>query len=678
MRGLLLLVSMIAAPAFAAADDTIIVTGHALTQPPGTAAYGVQVIDGTALAAAASGRLESVLESAAGFQLFRRTDSRSANPTSQGTTLRGIGGNAASRALVLLDGVPVADPFAGWIAWPSIRPESLGLVRVTTGGGAGAFGAGAVSGVIELESVGAARRNLIRADYGSRDSVSTYAGGTLRLGNGFVGFDAGYDRGDGFRLLRDENRGPVDIPAAYEQYGGAIRVVVPLAATAELQLRTAAFTDDRTRGIAIVDSSNSGVDASIRAVSRGALPWEALAYVQTRDFSARFARLGSGRALAIPTLDQFAVPATGVGAKGELRPSFGAHSIRIGADWRHSSGSTKENFSFVSGAFTRSREAGGNAVVYGVFVEDDWQITGNFLLAGGIRLDRWSLTGGRFEERAIGGGSAAGTDFVARSGTEPTARIGTALDITPAMKLRAAGYLGFRVPTLNELYRPFRVGADATAANAALRPERMRGVEAGVDFQPLSTAHASFTGFFNRAENAVGNVTLGRGPGVFPGVGFVAGTFRQRLNLDAIEAFGIEARASLDLGRWSLASAYAFTDSMVKASGIAAALDGRRPAQVPRHQATATASYSAGGRSASLTLRYDGARFEDDLEALRLASALTVDAVVRVPVARDLTLRLAAENVFDAEIAAGRSDDGTVDRGQPRTLWIGIGWTPGA
>ena len=41
--------------------------------------------------------------------------------------------------------------------------------------------------------------------------------------------------------------------------------------------------------------------------------------------------------------------------------------------------------------------------------------------------------------------------------------------------VRAAAYRGWRLPTLNELYRPFRVGADATAANAALDPERLTG-----------------------------------------------------------------------------------------------------------------------------------------------------------------------------------------------------------
>ena len=91
----------------------IIVTGAGLPLPPGTPAYGSVVIDRDRLLDSASGRIETILGDVAGFQQFRRSDSRSANPSAQGATLRALGGNASSRTLVLLDGVPMADPFFG-------------------------------------------------------------------------------------------------------------------------------------------------------------------------------------------------------------------------------------------------------------------------------------------------------------------------------------------------------------------------------------------------------------------------------------------------------------------------------------------------------------------------------------------------------------------------------------
>jgi vitamin B12 transporter len=150
MRYLLLLACTVAPiPALAAeapAPGEIIVT--ALAPPRGDAAYDIVTIPADRLNNSASGRIEDVLRDVAGFQQFRRTDSRTANPTSQGATLRALGGNASSRALVVLDGAPVADPFAGYIPWFALAPERLGAVRVTRGAGAGAFGSGALAGTI--------------------------------------------------------------------------------------------------------------------------------------------------------------------------------------------------------------------------------------------------------------------------------------------------------------------------------------------------------------------------------------------------------------------------------------------------------------------------------------------------------------------------------------------------
>jgi vitamin B12 transporter len=98
----------------AAAPPEIVVTALASKSD---VAYDVVTLDRAALVTSPSGRIEDILGLVAGLQQFRRTDSRAANPTSQGATLRALGGNASSRALVLLDGAPVADPFTGYIPW---------------------------------------------------------------------------------------------------------------------------------------------------------------------------------------------------------------------------------------------------------------------------------------------------------------------------------------------------------------------------------------------------------------------------------------------------------------------------------------------------------------------------------------------------------------------------------
>ena len=225
--------------------------------------------------------------------------------------------------------------------------------------------------------------------------------------------------------------------------------------------------------------------------------------------------------------------------------------------------------------------------------------------------------------------------------------------------LRAAGYTGFRLPTLNELYRPFTVFPILTRANAALKLEKLRGIEGGVDLTPVGGVTVGLTGFYNQLENAIANVTL-------------TPVLRERRNVDAIVVKGIEATAHLSHGAVSLDASYAFNDSHVHASGNAAALDSREPAQSPRQAVSATLAWRPiDDASLSATLRHVGRQFEDDLETNVLRPATTLDLVASLPVLRHVSIVGRAENVFDETIVTRNSGE-SIDLGTPRTLWIGL------
>ena len=655
----------------------IIVTGKGLDVPIGSDAYDTVIISQERLASSASGRIETILSDAAGFQQFRRTDSRAANPTSQGATLRAVGGTAASRALVLLDGVPQADPFAGYIPYSALRPERLSSARITRGGGAGAFGAGALAGTIDLSSGGPADLPAIsaRAAYGSRNASELSGGITQRLRSGFVSAHAGWDRGNGYVLIPRRQRGAADIPAAYDSWSAALRAVAPMSDALELQVSSMIFDDHRLRGLAGTASRSWGSDASIRVVSTSQWGIDALAYVQDRGFRSGFVATSGNRTTTTPTLNQFNTPSTGLGAKFEIRPpKVAGIAVRIGADVRRESGQTNEFFRYVAGVPTRLRRAGGTNVTFGTYVEASAE-AGPLTLTGGARLDCWSIRSGFLNESILGSGTATqNLSFANRSGTQLTARGGAIVKLSPVFDLRAAAYKGFRVPTLNELYRPFRVGADATSANADLDLERLTGFEVGADVH-IGGVRIDLTGFHNRLVAAVANVTLGNGPGLFPQVGFVAagGAFRQRLNVDAITVSGLEASVSARIDDFRLTASYAYADSRVQADGTASSLNGKRPAQTPKHQGSATISYAPkSGPNLSTTLHYFGAQFEDDLSSRRLPSALTIDAVVSMPMLSGVRIVLRVENLFDTSVVSGISATDVEDLGTPRTLWLGV------
>jgi outer membrane receptor protein involved in Fe transport len=263
--------------------------------------------------------------------------------------------------------------------------------------------------------------------------------------------------------------------------------------------------------------------------------------------------------------------------------------------------------------------------------------------------------------------------YASRDGWLPTARGGLLAPVGGGFSLRSAAYLGWRMPTLNELFRPFRAGLDATAANAELDPERSAGAEAGVEYRRTGLT-ASLTAFANRLKDAIANVTLGHGPGMFPQVGFVGagGNFRQRQNVDAVKVRGIEASAQWARGPWSVRVGASVTRARMQASGAAAFLDGLRPAQTPNLSATLAAGWERDGKGAEIALHRVGAQYEDDLNTRRLKGATTIDAFASWPVTRQVQLVARGENITNALVVAGIGGDGAVERATPRTLWIGV------
>ncbi len=654
------------APAFA--EDEIVVTGQPLPASIGEVAYDVAVVDRDRIVATASGRIEDVLRDVAGLTQFRRSDARSANATSQGATLRGLGGNASSRALLVLDGVPQSDPFGGWITWPAYAPERLGSVRVTRGGGSGVYGSGALAGTIEMESVGAGSGLTGSLAYGSRQSLDGSAMLSGKLGSGFGFLSATYARGNGFIPIVASQRGSADIAAPYEQATLTARGVAPLDAQTELQASIMGFTDRRERGTILSQNGGDGADASLRLVHKGRWGVQALAYVQMRKFTSRAVSVDATRTTVTQSVNQYNVPSTGVGGRLEVRPPLGdAIELRLGTDFRRTTGKTNELFTYVSGNPTRIREAGGQSDTAGAYAELSAK-TGSLTLTGGVRADRWWIRDGRLVERTLATRATIRNDIAAdRQGWEPTARAGLAFD-AGIVTLRGSAYLGWRLPTLNELYRPFRVGADATAANPALAPERMKGAELGIDLTPAEGVTLRATAFTNKLTDAIGNVTLAQGPGTFPGVGFVAGAYRQRVNIDAVRSNGMEVDARISRGDWRLAVSYAYTDARILGTGTSVALDGLRPAQVPAHTASAT----LGWRGLSATARYVSAQYEDDSNSRRLNDALTLDAVASLPLTERLSVFVRGENVTNARVETAISAIGVVERASPRTIWVGV------
>lgn len=639
------------------AEPEIVVTGRGLDPSALLSAYSAITMVRDRNAASASGRIEDVLGNLAGLQQFRRSDSRSANPSAQGITQRGLGGNASSRTLVVLDGVPVTDPFFGHVPFSALPWERLDRVTVIRGGGIGAFGAGAVAGTIDMVSANPGRLPVAEVGLAINDrGESELSGGIApQLGEGYAVISGRWDRGQGFWTTPEAQRVPASTRARFDSWSTSLRAVVPVATDLELQAKMLVYDDRRTLRFSGADSSQSGQDASLRLVGRGDWQFDVLGYVQARDFSNVVISATSFR----ETLDQRATPSTGLGGKLELRPPLDEdHSLRLGVDWRRASGEMFETaFNGGTGAVTAQRRAGGTNDDLGFYLEHDRQI-GPLRLTGSARLDRWAVREGHFEQRDAAGTITIDTRFADRSGWDLSLRGGVLIDAAPGLTLRGSVYNGLRQPTLNELYRPFVVFPVTTRANAALQNEALFGFEGGFDLE-LGGFEFQATAFENRIRGAIANVTIGT-------------NLRERRNVDAVHSRGIEVVTKATLGQFNWDGSLSLIDAQVEGSGASLALDGKRPAQVPIFAISTTLAWRpATGWLLAATLRHSSSQFEDDLETDRLPAQTTLDAIATVPLTPRVTLIFRAENLTGETILT-RNQAGSIDLGVPRTVWAGL------
>lgn len=657
----------------------VVVTAARLPPAAGDAAFSVIRLEPQVLDRA--NRLDEALATVPAVSLFRRTSSLASNPTTQGISLRAIAPSGAGRTLVTLDGVPLNDPFGGWVLWSRVAPESLSGVDIVRGAGAGPYGAGALTGVIALRERdrGGALDVSVAEDGGERLAAST----ALDSGRFALTASLMADTSDGYRAVRNGAGGAADTLLDLQTHSGSLRGDVRLDDATALSLRASAYDEDRGAGLVGARASASGqlYSATLaRTPARDRLGWRAQIWRSESDFANSSVAVAAGRTGTTPANDQFETPAEGWGSNLALRQTAldlagGRLEWEVGADARFNTGETRERFRFMNGAFTRDRIAGGETAVVGGYAEGSWT-SDLWLVAGGVRIDHWETTNGRRLEldRANGLPTLDVTD-PDRSGEVVSARLAVRRDLGAGVAARAAAYSGFRPATLNELHRPFRVGNDLTEANAALEPETLQGIETGLCWTG-GAASVSATVFWNRIENAIVNVTIGQGPATFPRAGFVpaGGVLRQRQNAGTIEATGLELNGEYRIGSGlTVVAAASVTDAELDGGTAAPQLTGLRPAQAPVWSATAGADWQATDRiSLSARARYESRRFDDDLNSRVLDDALTVDGRAEFALREGTRLYAAVDNLFDADVAVSQTGDAITGFGPPRSARIGL------
>src|ERR1019366_2702445 len=98
-------------------------------------------------------------------------------------------------------------------------------------------------------------------------------------------------------------------------------------------------------------------------------------------------------------------------------------------------------------------------------------------------------------------------NLAGRTDTAVSPHAGALYHLSDRVSVWGAVGSGFRAPTLNELYRQFRVGTVLTLPNDQLGPERLLGGEVGINIVPAKNMTVRTTWFDNRMTDPVSNVT---------------------------------------------------------------------------------------------------------------------------------------------------------------------------
>lgn len=580
--------------------------------------------------------IDDVLRQVPGFSLFRRSGGLTANPTAQGVSLRGVGANGASRALVLLDGVPLNSPFGGWVYWNRVPRVDIESMSVYNGGMSDFYGNAALGGVINIASRTRWLTGLdVESSAGNEGTaVTSITGGKLFGDWGIVAAGQAIHTG-GYVLVPEDQRGSVDTRAGTGDLTGSI--TISNISHGYSFLRLSSFGESRRNGtpVQVNDTRISAIDFGINSSQTAAGTFYVRLYGSKENFNQNFSAVAADRNSESLTNRQ-RNPSQQVGFVGQSTHTLGNHqTIWLGVEGRDVRGHSAET-TFNNSRTTAFLDAGGRQRSFGAFGSDAVQI-GPWRFSAGGRFDYWRNSRG-FSDRVPVIGVPTFNDFAGRSETAFSPRVWVMRRFAKRIQVSASAYRAFRAPTLNELYRNFRVGSVVTNANTLLRAERLTGAEAGIGLDSFGgRLFVRGNAFWSDIDDSIANVTLSTTPALIT---------RQRQNLGAIRARGVELSGIMKFRqRWEIVSEYLLTDSTVLRFPANRSLEGLMVPQVPRHQLNFQVSFAAPSWIVSTQGRFVSKQFDDDQNMLPLEKFFTLDAEASRSMSERVRLFVAFQNL---------------------------------
>ncbi len=649
-------------------DVTVLKASTSLEGTPAS----VDVIERHEIARTASTSVDDVLRQSVGFSLFRRSGSQTANPTTQGASLRGINSSGASRSQVLLDSIPLNDPFGGWIVWSRLPKISLQRIELLRGSSSALFGSGSIGGTVDItpRKMTADGFDLsAELSLGPINTVDASAySGYKKAGWSFDGVLSTFQT-KGYKIVEKASRGKVDDYANSRNTNFSLSAGRDFGKDGRVFARASVFGEGRNNGtpaqknrthsrdLTIGTELNFGIFDESARNSRLVLRAFGSTQVFDQTFSAIF---GDRSGETLVRLQR--VPAQRTGFLSHFFSLVRGHSVVVGLEGTEIRGSSNET-GFFGGIPTSKIGSGGRERKYGLFFQDFARIGEKITVAGALRYDHWKNFRALSSLLNISSNSVATEVFENRTEDALSPSISMLYSIGGSFSVYALAGRSFRSPTLNELYRGFRVGSVITNPNALLRAETAWNTEGGARFSGRSVFLRANL-FRTVVSNAIANVTVNPGPPVI---------LRERRNSGETTATGFEAEADFNSERFDLSAGFIFIDASVSRSDSDAQLVGLRVPQVPKLQLTLQAAVRPGtGWLIAFQGRAASGQFDDDANTFLLERYFTGDIFVSKRVSGRFSVFATVENIFNSRYSIGKTPVRTVS--SPIGFRAGMRW----
>jgi outer membrane receptor protein involved in Fe transport len=385
-------------------------------------------------------------------------------------------------------------------------------------------------------------------------------------------------------------------------------------------------------------------------------------FIETQVYDQTFSAVSNNR--NTETLSRIQrVPSQAFGTNLFWSNAFGNHAVAASFEFRQVRGTSDET-GFANNRATSVSSSGGSERAFSVFAQDFWRVTKKLNLNFGARFDAWKNYDARQTTKSLAINETLALNFPNRNKTAFSPRVAALYQINDNFSLYGAYSKSFRAPTLNELYRAFRVGNVLTQANENLKAERADTTEAGVNFTGFAKKLSLRTNVFvTQVSNPVVSITLMTTPNLIT---------RQRQNVGETRSRGLEIDAEYLLRKdLRFSASYLLVDSEVTKFPANANLVGKFLPQIPKQQLTFQTFYRPQKKlSFSVQGRISDAQFEDDLNMLWLRPFFTLDAFASYGLRKNLEVFTAIENVFDSRYDISLTPNRTV--AAPRFVRVGL------